>query len=131
MVSPFTLSYRERMVWLISLILWLKLTEYSLVGPGAISYADPGVLEKVTERRIKNGWGLDRVNWSKYDLLGATAECKWLGKSGLLLSGLKRKTILIVDCEADVHKGQMQERGLLVDINNEDLVHKKGWLLLK
>jgi len=45
--------------------------------------------------------------------------------------GEKAYRVIAVDCEADVHKGQMRDRGLLVDQPREDLVSAYGWLVLR
>ena len=108
----------------------LVIPDFDIRGPGYLSFANPGVLERVAERRLANGWGLE-TNWTGYEVLGATADCSLLGRGGWLIAGGEVVPILIVDCEADVHRGQMAERGLLADVSRLDLVHQKGWLVLR
>ena len=100
----------------------------SISGPGAIGYSP--ILEQVAERRIANEWGLS-ADWREYEVLVATPNCKQLGKSGWLIAGGRVMTAKVVDCEADVHAGQMAERGLLVDASRRWLNHKAGWLVLR
>lgn len=104
---------------------------YYVVGPGYTSLANPGVLEQVAERRIENGWGLtEDVDLTAYSLLGAVADCKSLGHGGYLVTEKEVKSILIVDCEADVHRGDMDRKKLIVDINDKELVHQEAYLVL-
>lgn len=107
-------------------LLWL---DFEIIGPAAISQADEGVLEAVAERRIANGWGLDSIEG--YDTLVAPADCRLLGREGWLIVGGEVIEVVAVDCEADVHAGQMESRGLLVDTNRKELVHLEGWLVLR
>lgn len=107
----------------------LTLEPFSVYGPGAISAADPGVLEKVAERRIANSWGLSSIDG--YDLLIAPADCALLGREGWLITNGNVYTSIVVDCENGEHRGQMAERGLLADANRRELAHKQGWLVLK
>lgn len=106
-------------------------TDYYVVGPGTVSYASPGVLEQVAERRIKNGWGIpDHINLSDYEVLGATIDCTELGRNGYIVTDKTVKSILIVDCENSDHKGQMAKRQLVVDVNDKSLVHETAYLIL-
>lgn len=107
----------------------LTLEPFSVYGPGAISAADPGVLEAVADRRINAGWGLDSIDG--YDLLIAPADCALLGRSGWLITNGNVYSSIVVDCQADVHAGIMESRGLLLDANRRELAHKQGWLVLK
>lgn len=102
---------------------------YSVYGPGTISYADPGVLEAVADRRIQAGWGLTELG--DYDTLVAPADCALLGRSGWLIADGQVLSVLVVDCENGNHRGQMESRGLLLDVNRLDLAHHKGWLVLR
>mgnify|MGYP001603278827 CR=1 FL=1 len=45
--------------------------------------------------------------------------------------GDKVYSVIVVDCEADVHKGQMAARGLLVDQNKIELTSQYAWLVLE
>lgn len=105
--------------------------QVEVIGPGAVSLADKGVLEKVAERRLKNGWGLADEEPNNYDALIAPSDCSLLGRKGWLLTN-KGDFVwaLVVDCEDEADKGIMQKHGLLVDTNRADLVHKVGWLVL-
>ena len=59
---------------MVGLILSVMLaTELTILGPGALAPADPGVLEAVAERRLRNGWALDKEP-AAYDVLVAVAE---------------------------------------------------------
>lgn len=99
---------------------------FQVVGYGALSYAP---LEPVADRRIRNGWGLESVEG--YDLLIAPADCALLGRDGWLFVGDEVYSVIVADCEADVHRGQMKERGLLVDTNDSRLVSEYGYLVLR
>lgn len=87
------------------------------------------MLETVAERRIHNGWGVESVEG--YDLLIAPADCSFLGRSGWLFVGDKVYSVIVVDCEADAHKGQMAARGLLADQNKSELASQYAWLVLQ
>lgn len=100
-----------------------------MYGPGFISYADPGVLEAVADRRIANNWGLTELG--DYDALVAPADCALLGKTGWLIAGGEVHRVISVDCESDTDAGQMKARGLLLDTNIESLTHLQGWLILR
>lgn len=112
---------------MLGLILITSTVRLEVIGPGAVSYAGKGVLERVAERRIRNGWGLTQVNNA---ILVAPADCDYLGSQGWLVTEDDVYNVTVVDCEADVHSGQMRQRGLLVDTNRLDLVHKKAWLVI-
>jgi hypothetical protein len=116
--------------FLLPLLSLFPVQDFDIVGPGFVSYADPGVLEAVAERRVTNGWGLSG-DWEGYDVLAAPASCKLLNRSGWLVAGGKVLTVKIVDCEQKAHAGQMAERGLLLDVNRWGLRGEKGWLVLK
>lgn len=104
-------------------------SELTILGPGALAAADPGVLEAVAARRISNGWQLSQEP-GDYEVLVAVADCRQLDRSGWLIAdGLH--SALVVDCEANVHRGQMDRRGLLADVNRGELGHLKGWLILR
>lgn len=114
---------------MIALLLGL-LTSFTLLGPGVISYAGEGTLERVAARRERNGWGLTET-WRSHEILIAPADCRLLGKGGWLVTGDEIHRVVVVDCEQKAHRGQMAERGLLADVNEEELVHKRGWLVLR
>ena len=102
--------------------------DFTIIGPGALSAADPGVLERVAERRIRNGWGLDGPLTG---LLLATADCADLNKRGWLVAAGEVHRITIVDCEQAAHRGQMASRGLLADVSEPGLAHERGWVILE
>ncbi len=102
-----------------------------MVGPGYLSSANPGVLERVAEKRIRLGWGLSKIDISNYDALVATEDCNLIGRHGWLLTDDRTESILVVDCQNRDERPRMSEVNLLADINVEDLVHKKALLLLK
>lgn len=116
-------------LWLF-IILALPVPTFEIVGPGAISYAGEGVLEAVAERRTRNGWGMTG-DYTAYDVLVAPSDCKLLDRAGWLMVDGKILTVKVADCEANVHKGMMESRGLLADANLEELTHLEGWLFLK
>ena len=96
---------------------------------GTLSYANPGVLEDVAERRIKYNW-MSPANISDYDLLLATPSCHYVGKSARLIVDRDIYTALIVDCAKPQHRQEMIDNGLLADVNNLELVHQKGYLVI-
>lgn len=103
----------------------------TVLGPGVLSGADPGVLERVAERRLRNGWGLEQVDPAGFDVLVAPPDCALLGRDGWLSVGGRVHRVLVVDCEARHHRGQMARRGLLADVNRPELVHRKGLVILR
>ena len=113
------------------LFLWLAIVEpFTIIGPGSISLASPGVLESVAHRRITYGWGLSSIPVDT--ILVAPVDCSLLGRRGWLVAGGEVLDALVVDCQADVHKGQMEGRSLLLDVNRpKKLDHKDGWLILQ
>jgi hypothetical protein len=93
-----------------------------IYGPAYLSYAP---LEQVVEKREWQGT-------EAFEVLVAPSDCNLLGKwvwliveDGQVLSGV------VVDCERPEHQGQMDERRLLADVNDWDLVHKKAWLVVR
>lgn len=116
---------------MIALIIYL-ISQLTILGPATISGADPGVLEAVAARRIRNGWGLTEPVGG-YDVLVAPADCGLLGRSGWLRVDGRTYSAIVVDCESEKHRGQMRARRLLCDVNGEwpELVHKRGWLVLR
>lgn len=116
---------------MIALLLALVLTsQVVVIGPGHLSYAGEGTLERVAERRLKNGWGVTQ-DWRAYTALVAPADCGLIGRSGWLVTGGNAMPALVVDCEQDAHSGQMAERGLLADTNREEMAHRRAWLVLR
>ena len=58
---------------LITILATVLSANLTILGPGALAPADPGVLEAVAERRLRNGWALDK-DAADYDVLVAVAE---------------------------------------------------------
>ena len=112
------------------LLAWLLSIEVVVLGPGVLAPADPGVLEEVAHRRTTYGWQLSK-DYQAYDVLVAPADCRLLDRAGWLWTGDGRYTALVVDCESRHHRGQMDRRGLLADVNCRELGHKRGWLVLR
>lgn len=111
------------------LILSIFYPQVEVIGPGVMSTANEGVLERVAERRIKNGWGLAAIDLSDYVLI-APDDCELLGRAGWVLTkDGKFIKALVVDCEADVHNGTMEKHGLLMDTNRAKFNHQVGWLI--
>ena len=115
-------------MWMWPICDLLLATCLTIYGPGAISYSV--VLERVAERRVEAGWSLS-AGWQEYEVLVATADCRLLDRSGWLVVGDRILTAKVVDCEQQAHRGQMRQRGLLVDANVKDLNHQRAWLILE
>lgn len=64
------------------------------------------------------------------ETLIATQDCSMLGHVAWLIVDGNFVGATVVDCEADVHAGIMRQRGLLVDTNRVDLVHKTAWMII-
>lgn len=68
-------------------------------------------------------------NWRDYEVLTAVEDCALVGHSGWLIVNGDIHTAIVIDCEADVHRGQMASRGLMADVNLDEV--GSGWLVLK
>jgi hypothetical protein len=101
-----------------------------VLGPGYLSAADPGVLERVALRRMAVGWGLAETDIAQYDALVATIEWAHLGRAGWLIADKATYTALVVDCAQAKHRQAMMDGELLADVNRPQLVHKRAVLLL-
>lgn len=108
----------------------LLLSSVAIIGPGHLSYAGDGTLEAVAKRRLRNGWGVTE-DWRGYAVLVAPADCALMGRAGWLIVGGSTERALVVDCENGSHAGTLERRRLLADVNREELVHRRGWLILK
>jgi hypothetical protein len=64
-------------------------------------------------------------------LLIAPADCSLLGLDGWLIVEDEVYRVIVVDCENGNHKGQMAQRGLLLDQPRLELVSQEGWLVLR
>lgn len=107
----------------------LTIFELYLILAGVLSPADPGVLERVAETRAVCFGQVE--DWRDYEVLTAVQDCRLVGETGWLIANGDVYTAIVIDCEADVHRGQMAERGLMADANMESLGHLKGWLVLR
>lgn len=97
-------------------------------GPGAIGYS--AILDDVAERRTYAGWGLS-ADWTEYDVLLGVPDCDLLNYEAWLIAGGKVIKGLIVDCAEGLDAEEMIARGLLADMNKEELNHESGWLVVK
>jgi len=95
--------------------------DYQVYGPGALSYAP---LEIVVENR---GW----EGTEEFDMLVAPSDCNLLARQGWVITKEKIFNVVVVDCEAPEHKGQLEERGLLLDQNLKEMTSKKAWLIIR
>lgn len=111
------------------LLVILIISNITIVGPAVLSEAHPGVLERTAHLRMEHGFGLRRQNLASYDALVAPPQCELLGYDGWLVVDGKVFKILIVDCGGP--DNTMIENGLLADINKPELVHKRGWMVLR
>ena len=72
----------------------------------------------------------DQVSdWREYEVLAAVEDCTLLGHSGWLITPGMTYSAIVVDCEADVHEGQMQTRRLMADTSLDEVEY--GWLVLR
>jgi hypothetical protein len=70
---------------MIALLLGLLLSSrLTVIGPGALSFAGDGTLERVASRRIRNGWGLTGDPGGA--VLVAPVDCSHLGRAALAVS---------------------------------------------
>lgn len=88
---------------------------FLILSQGVLAPADPGVLERVAERRIT--WDQSFSDWREYDVLIAVANCNHLGRTGWVITPSHIYSTKVVDCEQQKHKGQMAARYILADIN--------------
>lgn len=54
-----------------------------------------------------------------------------MGRAGWLVAGGRVSSALVVDCENKDHAGTLEQRGLLGDVNREEMSHERGWLVLR
>jgi len=104
----------------------------TMLGPGTLAAADPLVLERVEMRRLRNGWGLDGLAGPGVAKL-AVEDCRFLGWDGLLVvEGMGAFDARVVDCQNGDHLGccRMSDRGLLADVGQAGLGHRKATLIL-
>lgn len=102
---------------------------------GALSFANPGVLEHVAENRAA-GITAHTItqDWAAYDVLLAVEGCQYVGSTGrLYLDDGRVFSAIVVDCQADEHRkaASLTSLGLLADVNIWDLVHHKAIFLIE
>ena len=111
----------------------IRLTALIIIT-GAMSYANPGVLERVAANRAA-GITAHSVpaNWRSYLVLLAVQDCRYVGRIGVLVVEGERLRALVVDCQADadIAMASLSSLGLLADTNRADLVHKQARLVIK
>jgi len=111
----------------------IRLTTLIIIT-GAMSYANPGVLERVAANRAA-GITAHSVpaNWQDYPVLLAVQDCALVGRTGVLIVGGERLRALVVDCQddADIAAASLNSLGLLADMNRAELVHKQARLVIK
>lgn len=54
-----------------------------------------------------------------------------MARQGWVVSKCGIFKVIVVDCEAPENKGQMEERGLLLDQNLKWAVGEQGWLIIQ
>ena len=69
------------------------------------------------------------MDLTEYDALIATADCKYLGKEAIIVTGRNHYKALVVDCSSEPQV--MKERQLVADINRPELVHQRVYLIIK
>ena len=84
------------------------------------------MLEAVAHRRAVYFGQVE--NWREYEVLAAVEDCELIGRSGWIIAD-EVKSVIVVDCEADVHQGQMASRGLMADVSLGEV--GMGWLVLR
>lgn len=101
----------------------------TVVGPGALAHADPGVLERVQDLRVRYGWGLGEPTPDNATLV-AVDDCGLVGASGVaLVEGIGQVPIAVVDCSNGDHQ-TLESLGLVADVNERRLGHRKAILIL-
>ena len=104
-------------------------TTLTLLGPGALAAADPGILEAVEARRVRYGYGLAEAAPAGVVLIGIE-NCDLLGYGGVaVVEGRGVYPVAVVDCQQAAHE-PLSARGLVADVNVAELGHKRSILLL-
>ncbi len=103
----------------------------TLLGPGALAPASPGVLEQVEATRIRHGYGLE-CSASQAALRVAVEDCRYLGYRGIAVVDDMAFDVVVVDCQQERHYAccRLSDRGLVADVNRSDLGHQKAILIL-
>lgn len=101
-----------------------------IIGPAVFSYAEPGVLEKVS---INRAAGITKFsipeNWKTYEVLLAVDSCGLIGKDAYIITPDNVYKALIVDCTNGFHN-KLKDSGLVADTNNPQLTHQRGIIVL-
>lgn len=98
---------------MIAALIYFILSSAQLVGPLTLAPTDPGVLERVAQRRVN--WQQVPENWADYDTLAGVADCSLVGRSGYLI-GDEVYTVAIVDCAKPEH---VERAKWMIDVNQE------------
>jgi len=110
----------------------IRLTALIIIT-GAMSYANPGVLERVAANRAA-GITAHSVpaNWQDFPVLLAVQNCRYVGRTGVLIVEGEPMPALVVDCQddADIAAASLKSLGLLADTNRAELVHKRARLVV-
>ena len=101
----------------------------TVLGPGALAPADPGVLERVELTRIRHGYGLDGLAGPGVVKV-AVRDCNLVGYTGyLVVEGSGIYPACVVDCQQPEHE-PLSKRGLLADVNRAELGHRQAFLMV-
>jgi hypothetical protein len=103
---------------------------FTVLGPGALAPADAGVLENAQALRLRYGWGLEREapTWAT---LAAVEDCSYLGYSGYaVVEGLGLVPLVVVDCQRLDEEPRLHDLGIVADVSDARLGHKRAWLLI-
>ena len=104
------------------------LLSLTMLGPGSLAAADPGVLEGVQETRVKHGYRLYYIA-PLGSVLAAVDNCDLIGRSGILITRDAAHFVRVVDCTNAEHM-RLEDFGLLADVSAPELNHKTGVMLL-
>jgi hypothetical protein len=105
-------------------------TSLCLIGPGALSPADPGALESVERLRLRYHWGLDAQAPTRAALI-AVEDCRLLGSQGIaVVDDLGLVPVVVVDCQRRDEAPRLAELGIVADVNDRVLGHRQARLLL-
>ena len=100
-----------------------------VLGPGVLAPADALVLERVEVRRVQHGWGLD-----EFAPVGtvrvATESCDYLGFDGLIVVDDAHYPARVVDCQRRTEEPRLSELGILADVSDAELGHRRAYLIL-
>jgi hypothetical protein len=106
---------------------------FTVIGPGALAPATPGVLERAQERRLHGCCerNLERPAPSGW-ALAAVESCDLVGYDGLLVvPGVGVYPSRVVDCQRRDEVPRLSEVGLLADVNRAELGHRRAYLIVR